>query len=514
MKSHGLSKLILMPGLALIGCTSVPTEFERVTPFKELSVDHSHVLQDGSHPFSAAAVIDVDGDGRHEVFFGGGKNQADALLAYDDKNLRNIIGGSGLSDSHASYAAASIDIDNDGDVDLLVGRSNGLNVYLNDGGHFSQHLIEVDFVPDSVPLGIALSDIDHDGDSDIYISVFVDPQNFRSGVFNDPSHAKPNVLLLNEGNLNFTDITSRSGTAGSQNTFVSMFSDLDNDGWQDLLVAQNTGQVEIFRNNRDLSFSLVDTHSGYGFWMGVAVGDIDNDGDQDVLFSNAGDSIPAALTKGDIREDQRHNLGWALWRNDGGFKFSDVTEQYAINEEGFAWGSVFEDLNLDGRLDLLVAQNYTKWPLHKLFKLNGLTSLQTRDGRFVHIPDLNLENPYFGQSPLVVDINGDSKPDVLWVNMDGPVRAFINQTPVQAISVMVPEEARYLGSRVTLITDRGRSYTREVVSSTGMSTDQTPDLVFGLADGEKALRIEVIYPDGEQREVAITDGRYLIKLNK
>ncbi len=83
--------------------------------------------------------------------------------------------------------------------------------------------------------------------ADWYISVFVDFPSFRSATYNDPTHAKENRMLLNNGDLTFTDITESSGAASKQNTFLSVFADLDADGWQDLVVAQNTGEVEIFR---------------------------------------------------------------------------------------------------------------------------------------------------------------------------------------------------------------------------------------------------------------------------
>ncbi|NJN40814.1 MAG: hypothetical protein HC807_08430 [Gammaproteobacteria bacterium] len=314
--------------------------------------------------------------------------------------------------------------------------------------------------------------------------MFVAPASFRSAVFNDPTHAKENRLLLNNGDLTFTDITAASGTAGKQNTFLSVFVDLDADGWQDLVVAQNTGEVEIFRNMRDRTFRAVASKSGYGYWMSLAVGDIDNDGDQDLFFSNVGDSIPAFLTTGDIRQDQRHNLEWLLLRNDGGFRFTDATRTYGLTGEGFAWGAVFEDLNLDGQLDLFVAQNYIKWPVHKLFKLSGRAYLQRVDGgtrAFRHESGLGLANKHYGQSPLIVDIDGDGRQDLIWLNMDGPARAFLNRSPGDYVTVVVPDTVASLGTRVSIETANGRSHTREVVASAGMLTDQTPELTFGVA---------------------------------
>src|SRR5680860_871799 len=97
-----------------------------------------------------------------------------------------------------------------------------------------------------------------------------------------------------------TPYSPSSGTASKQNTFLSTFVDLNGDGWQDLVVAQNTGEVEIFKNERNNTFTSVATNTGYGFWMGLAVGDVDKDGDQDLFFTNVGTSIPQFLLKGDL----------------------------------------------------------------------------------------------------------------------------------------------------------------------------------------------------------------------
>jgi hypothetical protein len=391
-------------------------------------------------------------------------------------------------------------MDADGDTDLIVARNDGVYLYLNDKGRFRGKRVAVDLPRNSVPFSVAVSDIDHDGDGDLYISVFVDFPSFRSPVFNDPTHAKMNRLLLNNGDLTFTDITESSGTAGKQNSFLSVFVDLNGDGWQDLVVEQNTGEIEIFRNMRNRTFQPVATKSGYGFWMGLAVGDIDHDGDQDLFLTNVGKSIPTFLTKGDIRADQRHTHESLLLRNEGDFRFSDVTASYGIAGEGFSWGAVFEDLDLDGQLDLFVAQNYIKWPVHKFFKLPGRTYLQRRikgAPMFLHAPSLEIENAYYGQSPLIVDMNDDGRPDIVWINMNGPVRAFLNTAQGNFVTITVPDTVRALGTQVTIETDQGKSYTRNVVTSVGLMTDQSPALTFDLGKAEQVRRVIVRRPNGQ-----------------
>jgi hypothetical protein len=497
MKRIMLANTVVLISLISVGCASTKTGFESAPSFEEIATNRSHVWDDSVHPFTGAAAIDINNDGKMEVFISGGNNQTDALLSYRDGQLVDTIEGSGLSSQTASYGPTSIDIDNDNDVDLIVARNDGLYLYLNDDGKFSQQRIPLELPLNSVPFSVALSDIDHDGDVDLYVSIFVNFDNFQSATYNDSEHAKLNIMLRNNGDLTFTDITKASGTTDKSNTFLSVFTDLDNDGWQDLVISQNTGEIEMFRNNKDSTFTAIPTKSGFGFWMGLGVGDIDKDGDQDLFFSNVGGSIPAFLTTGDIRDDQRHELEWLLLRNDGDFNFTDITKEYGITGEGFAWGGIFEDLNLDGHLDLVVAQNYLKWPIHKLFKLKGRSYLQTADNRLVNVKNLGLDNPYFGQSPLSVDLDGDARPDLLWLNMDGPVRAFLNKSLNNVFTVKVPETAKLLGTRVTIETSAGNSYTREVMTSTGMLTDHSPNLVFGLGANEQVDNVVIVGSDGK-----------------
>ncbi len=451
-----------------------------------------------SHHLTGAAVLDLEGDGREEVFVGGGTGQPDALLALQDGKLVDRIAGTGLSApgrKPATYGACAIDLDGDGDVDLAVARDDGVTLYRNQAGRFRPRPLAVTLPQDSVPLAITVSDIDHDGDGDLYLSVFVDRPHFVSATFNVPEHAKANRLLRNDGDLHFTDITTPA-TASKQNTFASLFVDLDGDRYQDLVIAQNTGQVEILRNLHDGRFEPVPFASGYGFWMGVAAGDMDGDGDQDLIFSNVGDSFPAFLARGDLRKDQPYAGGWLLLRNDGGFRFSDVTKPAGLAGLGFAWGPVFEDVNFDGRMDLLVSQNYVKWPIHHLFKFPGKVLLGGSDPPDFYPADV-APNPSFGNSPVIADFDGDGRPDLFWLNNDSPSRAYLNRSPGHRVTLVLPDTVRSLGASVRL-EDSVVRYVREFTSSAGLGTDQTPTLVFGLGTRADGSRLVISWIDGKQ----------------
>ena len=217
--------IIAVPGLWYLnsetlhyypGKVSAPQAFEEVPP------SFSHVWQEPSHPFTGASVIDVNGDGVSELFIGGGLGQADGLLAFRDGALVDLgFGVSNADEKPATHGSASIDIDDDGDVDLLVTREDGLYLHLNNGGKFDVTKIPLRLSEDATPLSVSVSDIDGDGDGDIYVSVFVSYEAFRSGVLNDPDHAKTNIMLRNDGDFQFTDVTDETGTKGKQNTFHS-----------------------------------------------------------------------------------------------------------------------------------------------------------------------------------------------------------------------------------------------------------------------------------------------------
>jgi len=139
-----------------------------VSPFQEVSTPFTHVWTEPSHPFTGAAVIDIDGNGTFEVFVGGGEGQADALLSFQNGAFVDVIAGTGLSNmAEATYGTASSDMDGDGDVDLVVARNNSLTLYINDDGTFSAQNVPVALDADAVPLSVSISDIDSDGHPDL-----------------------------------------------------------------------------------------------------------------------------------------------------------------------------------------------------------------------------------------------------------------------------------------------------------------------------------------------------------
>jgi len=478
--------------------------------FKEIDVNFKHEVTEMIHPFGGGAVIDIDNDGKHEIFVGGSKGQGDALFSYRDGRLVDIISNTGLSSDEATYGVISLDVDNDGYVDLIVARGDGLFIYFNKHGEFVKKEVKLNLEEDAVVMGVAPGDINNDGYVDLYVSTFIKGKKFKSATFNEVGHGKANIFLLNNKDNTFTDITSSSGVDVRQNTFLSVFVDLNDDKLQDLVVSPNTDSVRIFKNLGNLKFEEVESPTDLGFWMGLGVADIDNDGDLDLFLSNSGNFVPSIFLRGDLRDDQVLDTNWALLRNDGDFKFTQLNKDKGLDGQAFAFGGVFEDFNLDGRMDLIVVENYIKWWAYKVRKASGKLFVQDEDGNFIKsIKYAGLENKNYGQSPLISDINDDGYPDVIYLNMDGPVRALLNERcKNNYIKVVVPDNVESLGAKVTVTKKDGSKLSRVVVAGTGFMTDQTNELFFGLGKYRGLVDVKIELLSGKVRSLQN------IKINK
>lgn len=509
--------ILLILGFITIFPPLTPSESKSVTfelpQFEEIDTGWEHYAAPGVHPFAAAAAIDVDHDGRQELFVGGSKNQPDRLLRYQGGRFVDIIGGTGISRDTATTGAISLDMDNDKRTDLIITREDGVSIYFQgEHGSFLEQRIRLPLEEHALPFNVAVGDINRDGYVDLYVNTFIKPEKFRSATFNDQSHKTRNILLLNRGDNTFEDITAISGVDFYQNTFVSAFVDVDGDGWQDLVVAPNTDRIRIFKNigeNKFQEFIVSDN----GFWMGLAIDDIDNDGDMDLFFTNAGKLLPEMFLRGDLRGDQELTRDWELLRNDGEMRFTSIAQSKGVSDAEFAWGATFSDLNHDAYADLIVAENYRKWRPHWWRPYDGRVFMQNAQKQFVPVTSLTgLENPYFGQGQVIADINGDLNQDIIMLNIDGPLRAFLNKgTPHHKIVIGLPDNAASIGATVSV--NAGDLFqTKKVIQGAGLGTDQSADLVFGLGDRSLPVLVTVTWNDGKTQvyERLPVDKRYTI----
>jgi hypothetical protein len=101
---------------------------------------------------------------------------------------------------------------------------------------------------------------------------------------------------------------------------------------------------------------------------------------------------------------------------------------------------------------------------------------------------------------VIADLDGDGRPDLFWLNNDGPSRAYLNRSEGHRVTVVMPDAVSSLGARVRL-EGGGAGYTREVASSSGLGVDQTPALFFGLGAATRAERLVISWADGRVTQI-------------
>lgn len=467
--------------------------------FTQVELPFEHVADlENSLPFLASAAFDADGDGTDELFLGGGDTQADQLFAFGDGKFVALDVRFAKESVDATHGAATIDIDNDGDTDLFTARESGIWWHENRGESFVSNKLDIGFADNTTPLSIGFGDINKDGLADMYIAGYIKIDQVEGETIFSEGYGGYSYLLLNEGDGRWRDISKDAGVWRQHNTFVGVFADLDNDMDSDLIVAQDTGKVEMYSNNGDLTFSPISNPSDYSYPMGVAVGDYDNDGLIDLYFSNVGYTLPPALLKGDLKEDDVFNPSYMLFHNDGALKFSDRADEMNAARYGFGWGTVFADMNLDGREDILAAQNYARFPANELLEHYPGKILQNYGDKFQPVEKVSgAENELYGIAPIVSDFNGDGWPDLVWANLDGPSQALINGGGDRNwIKIRLPNTAASLGARVSVVDASGSTQVKQFITSQGLGSDQGRDLIFGLGNSNAITSVTVAFQSG------------------
>lgn len=458
-----------------------------------------------SLPLMAAAMIDLDNDGVDEVFVSGGVTQQDAIFKYTKNGFEDISESVNLPQKQlgkTTFGASSFDMDKDGYTDLMVTGDYGLMWYRNTGDGFESRQIDVPLNDKSSAATTTIGDFNKDGHADIFLSTYIHLDKMEGQtIFKDLNYGSSSLLLQNNGDNTFTDVTGAIGLGYVHNTFQAIFVDIDNDSWLDLVVAYDTGEARTYRNIEGKQFEMKPNPltGKYAYPMGIAVGDYNNDNLVDFFFSNTGSSVPLFLARGDLEEQDVFNEKWILFKNEGDFRFTDVAEETKVADFEFSWGAIFEDFNLDGRQDLVVAENYVDFPPHKLFKLPCRFLLQRPNGTFAAVEDqAGVINKNYGITPLSSDFNKDGYPDLLYSNLDGKVEAFINNGGNQDfIAFRFPETAEFVGSHITLNHKDGRLQSDVYVIGEGLGSDQTSTVTFGLAQGNKPELAQIILPSGE-----------------
>jgi len=297
----------------------IKDEFAKQSLFKDvtdsLNIHYSHsqieyidfnIQKLIPHKFSAygppLAAGDVNGDGLDDIIVGGNSSFGSTLLLQQPNGSflqKSLILPNDKNDAqYQDMGTILFDADGDGDLDLYVGRggyqskpnSTGYQdqFYVNDGkGNFTLDSLALpsNFTSKSCVRAI---DYDKDGDLDLFVAGRVEPWSYPKPV--------SSFIYRNDskdGHVKFTDVTEQVAKDLNNIGLVcdALFTDFDNDGWPDLVLAGEWMPVTFLKNDKGV-FKNVTGNSGItnqiGWWTSIASGDFDNDGDIDYVIGNAG----------------------------------------------------------------------------------------------------------------------------------------------------------------------------------------------------------------------------------
>ena len=320
------------------------------------------------------AIGDVNGDGLDDLFVcepGGLPNRL--FVQNADGTATDVSGTAGIDWLEPAASSLFVDMDNDGDQDLLF-TSGRFFISCENKGDATFQLQTVQTMP-GIARSMAAADFNLDGKLDVYVCCYFYRQNAIDGVgmavpmpYHDANNAPPNVLFENLGDWQFKNVTSDVGLDNNNRrfSFAASWEDYDNDGDLDLYVANDFGRNNLFRNDGgrfvDVAalMGVEDVASG----MSVSWGDYNRDGHMDLyvgnMFSSAGNRVMHQhqfrpnTDQVDKHVYRRFARGNTLFENNGDGTFRDVSLETGVNMGRWAWGSLFADLNNDGWEDILV----------------------------------------------------------------------------------------------------------------------------------------------------------------
>jgi hypothetical protein len=460
-----------------------------------------------SLPFTASAAIDIDGDGVEELFIGGGYRQGSVMYRYKDGGFVEIPDAAGINSpvEGTTLSALVLDVNADGKSDMLVSRPEGIWLYTNTGGAFTGQKLVAPLDGNTTPLSIAVADVNNDGAFDMYISGYIRNDLVEGlNIFNKESYGGTSALLINNGDNSFSNETEARGLLYLHNTFQATFGDFEGDGDLDLIVAHDTGHVRTWVNDGTGNFTNAENPNSQlpSYPMGIAIADVNNDGLTDYAFSNIGSTPPSFLVRGDLRDEEPLHRKWIGFQADGNGGFTDEAENMRIADYEFAWGMSYEDLNLDGREDLIVSENFVTAPFHKIpfLRLPGRMLVQTPSGEFAEVgAKAGVVNRRYSIAPITADFNGDGHPDVVHINIAGKSVAFLSKgdTPNGYLKVRLDDTISSIGAMVIITLEDSSTIYKPYVSGEGLASDSSHVIIAGLG-AQKATSVRVKYLGGPQ----------------
>ncbi|SHH76957.1 FG-GAP-like repeat-containing protein [Winogradskyella jejuensis] len=360
---------------------------------------------------SGVSFVDYNNDGFDDITLATGDNTPVRFYKnldgtfFTEENLLPVTGNY----NYKTRSITWVDYDNDGDKDLfLTSDTDGNRLFNKQSTGLVDVTLFAGFPIDNIhTYGASWGDIDNDGCLDVYLSNRIGGTSIT------------NYFFKNNCDGTFSNLTDVVGLTNEPAlTFCSAFFDFNNDGYQDLYVANDKFKPNyLYKNNGDGTFTDVSASSGTGIVvdaMSVTVDDYNNDGYFDVFITNTPNSISTPT------------LGSVLLKNNGDETFTDVSISTGVSLDSFSWGSSFLDSENDGDLDIYVNCQYTSSDAldsYAFFKNDAYTFSQPTNVGFT-------TNDHKSYSCAIGDYNNDGKLDIISNNDDNTLPSLWTDTSV------------------------------------------------------------------------------------
>ena len=523
---------------------------------------------------NGVSIGDIDGDGFDDFYLcqpGGLPNRL--YRNRGDGTFEDITEAAGVGVLENTACALLVDVDNDGRQDLIVVRATGPMLFLNEGGgKFRQKANAFQFAnpPQGTFTGAAVADYDRDGWLDIYFALYVyyqgtDQYKYPSPYY-DANNGPPNFMMRNHRDGTFRDVTAETGLNqnNTRYSFACGWTDFNRDGWPDLYVVNDFGRKNLYRNNGNGTFTDIAAPAGVedvGAGMSVCCFDYDNDGAEDLYVANMWTAAGERITMQDAFQKtappesrmlyHQHAMGNSLFRNishNGAAAFEETTRTAGVGIGRWAWSSDAWDFDHDGFPDLYIANGMVTGPsredlnsffwrqvvayspdkakpshnyeqgwsaINELIRAEGTWSGYERnvfyanngDGTFSDISAvISLDFPEDGRSFALADFDHDGRQELFLKNRNGPQLRILknvmaNLPPSIAFRLQGKKSNRdAIGTVVTVETEVGRQ-TRSLQAGSGFLSQHSKDVFFGLGAAKGPVRASIRWPSGLVQEL-------------
>lgn len=466
-----------------------------------------HFALDTREMSGGLVVFDYDNDGYEDIFVTGGLLNHSALFKnMKNGTFKNVYASSGIviSVHDQTMGAAAADLDNDGDKDLVVTTFERADPYLfeNRDGKFYNITSIAGLEAKIWNTAVSFIDFDLDGDLDMYFSSYVGGNG----------DCDRNFFYENLGNMKFKEIAEELGVADKGCSLASTFSDYDNDGDFDLLVANDFGLTvqsnKIFENMYpERKFVDVSENSGFNariFGMGIEGGDFDEDGDMDYYTTNIGPN-KFYVNNGNKTMTER-GVEFGLDN-----KYKKGTDSLATS-----WGIHWYDYNHDSYLDLFVSNgNVVLTDSLMSFMDPNLLYRNNGDNTFTEVGEMEgIADIKKGRGIGLIDFDNDGDMDIVQSVVTGKYGAKSETADdrVNFFKSNASENGNHwiqfhlkgttdnrdaIGSKIAIYFNGRRLIAESPSGGSSYMAQRTGIIHFGLGNATSIDRVEVTFPNGE-----------------